>query len=52
MQFVKFMEYQRTDISVLAEEVLKELPEQIVGYMMSKGIKPNKLEWNNVDVAI
>jgi hypothetical protein len=27
VQFVKFMDYERTDISVLAEEVLKELPD-------------------------
>ncbi len=26
---------------MLAEEVLKEVPEQLVSYMMSKGIKPN-----------
>ena len=38
VQFVKFTDYQNRDISLLAEEVLRELPDQIVGYMMSKGI--------------
>ena len=40
VQFVKFADYRNSHISVLAEEVLKEVPEQFVGYMMSRGIRP------------
>lgn len=52
VQFVKFKDYSHADISVLASEVLKELPDQLVGYMLSKGVKPLKLEWVNVDSAV
>ena len=41
VQFVEFNQFKNGDISLLAEEVLKEVPDQIVGYMMMKGIKPN-----------
>lgn len=41
VQFVEFKGYKTsTDLGLLAEEVLKEVPEQIVGYMVMKGIKP------------
>jgi hypothetical protein len=40
-----------SDISLLAEEVLRELPDQLVGYMMSKNIMPNKLEFLDVNQA-
>jgi hypothetical protein len=36
---------------VLAEEVLREMPDQIVGYMMGHGIKPMKQEWLQVDAV-
>jgi hypothetical protein len=49
---VRFKDYLSSDISVLAEEVLKEMPDQIVNYMQSKGIKPAKQEWIAVDAAI
>jgi len=39
VQFVVFNDYQ-SDIGLLAEEVLREVPDQVVGYMQSKGIKP------------
>lgn len=37
---------------MLAEEVLKEMPDQIVGYMLANGVKPQKQEWLSVDVAV
>lgn len=40
VQFVQFKDFKHGDIGLLAEEVLKEVPEQLVGYMLSKGIKP------------
>ena len=43
VQFVEFNEYKNGDISLLAEEVLREVPDQIVGYMMMKGIKPQEV---------
>jgi len=41
VQFVEFNEFKNMDVSRLAEEVLQEVPDQIVGYMLSKSIKPN-----------
>jgi hypothetical protein len=54
VQFVKFSDYQsgKMGISALAEEVLKEMPDQIVGYMMTHGIQPNKVQWANVDEMV
>ena len=52
VQFVKFEDYLNSDISVLAEEVLKEMPDQIVGYMLSQGIRPQKQEWVDVNQAV
>ena len=41
VQFVEFKDFSSNqDLGVLAEEVLKEVPDQIVSYMMMKGIKP------------
>ena len=40
VQFVEFNNYKNGDISLLAEEVLKEVPDQMVGYMMMKNILP------------
>lgn len=36
VQFVKFSDYLSKGPHVLAEEVLKEVPEQVVSYMLSK----------------
>lgn len=46
VQFVKIEEYTvgnqgATNLIKLAEDVLKELPDQIVDYMVSNKIKPN-----------
>ena len=44
VQFVEFKNYANsTDLGLLAEEVLREVPEQIVSYMMMKGIRPAPL---------
>lgn len=40
VQFVQFNDFKHGDIGLLAEEVLREVPEQLVSYMLSKGIKP------------
>jgi hypothetical protein len=39
VQFVEFNKY-KNNVALLAEEVLKEVPEQLVGYMTTKGIRP------------
>jgi hypothetical protein len=41
VQFVKFNDYQGQGAHVLAEKVLQEVPDQLVSYMMSKGIQPS-----------
>ena len=46
---MKFNDYRNADISVLAEEVLREVPEQIVGYMLMNNIKPQPIEQEMVD---
>jgi len=38
VQFVKFKKYQSQGAHVLAEKVLKEVPDQLVSYMQKKGI--------------
>ena len=38
---MEFDQFVNGDMSYLAEEVLKEVPDQLVGYMLQKGIKPN-----------
>ena len=43
VQFVQFNDFKGGDIGLLAEEVLKEVPDQLVGYMMSRGIAPNPM---------
>jgi hypothetical protein len=37
VQFVKFKKYSAAGAHVLAEKVLKEVPDQLVGYMQMKG---------------
>jgi hypothetical protein len=36
---------------MLAEEVLREMPDLIVQYMTTNNILPKKMEWHNVDEA-
>lgn len=43
VQFVKFNDYKERDLSMLADEVLKEVPDQLVEYMQQKKIKPNPI---------
>ena len=38
VQFVKFNDFKGRGVDALSEEVLKEVPEQLVSYMMSMGI--------------
>lgn len=40
MQFVRFKKYVSMGSDVLAEKVLREVPEQFLTYMEQKGIKP------------
>lgn len=41
VQFVDFKQYSKQGMSVLAEAVLKEVPDQLESYMKLKGILPN-----------
>ena len=41
VQFVKFEDYKNAGLSALAEEVLKEVPEQVVSYLSMNEIKLN-----------
>ena len=43
VQFVKFKKYSNAGAHVLAEKVLKEVPEQLVAYMQMKGVQPNRI---------
>ncbi len=43
VQFVEFKDFNPQELSQLAEEVLKEIPDQLIGYMQMKGIKPQIL---------
>ena len=52
VQFVKFLDYNKGGIAQLAEEVLKEMPDQIVSYMLANGIKPKKTDWTSVEDAV
>lgn len=42
VQFIKYKEVQHNE-KALAESVLKEIPEQVVGYMEANDIKTNKV---------
>lgn len=42
VQFVPFRDFKNADINRLAEEVLQEVPTQIVSYMNANKIKPNE----------
>ena len=54
VQFVRFNDYANGKLGVagLAEEVLKEMPDQIVSYMLANKIMPKKLEWHSVDTMM
>jgi len=39
---VQFNDFKNGNFGLLAEEVLKEVPDQMVGYMLSKGIMPQQ----------
>jgi len=39
VQFVEYQKFKGTDKGILTEEVLKEIPEQVVGFMKLKGIE-------------
>lgn len=41
VQFVEFEQY-KNDHTLLAKEVLKEIPKQMTAYFQSKKIKPNE----------
>ena len=43
VQFVEFNKY-TSDISYLHEDVLKEVPRQLVSYMTMNGIQPQPIE--------
>ena len=40
VQFVKFNDFKGGDLGRLSQEVLQEVPDQIVGYMSANGIYP------------
>jgi len=52
VQFVKFADFTAKGMSALAEEVLKELPDQIVGYMLANGIKPAKVDFHSAEALM
>jgi Copine len=45
VQFVKFKKYVAQGPAVLAEKVLKEVPDQFVNYMMNNKIMPAPSGW-------
>jgi hypothetical protein len=40
VQFVPYRDFRNAGTAALAEEVLREIPEQVIGFMRSKGIVP------------
>jgi len=50
VQFVPYRDFKHVGIARLAEEVLQEIPEQLMGFMKSKGILPNG-DWRPPVVA-
>lgn len=40
---MEFKDFNGADLSQLAEEVLREVPDQLVGYMVQNKIKPEAL---------
>lgn len=49
---MKFADFSHQGMAALAEEVLKELPDQIVGYMMANGIKPAKVDFHSAEALL
>ena len=47
VQFVEFNKYSQ-DLSLLHEDVLEEVPDQVVLYMMNNGIAPNPLPHTDI----
>ena len=45
VQFVKFQDYATLSPAVLAEVVLKEIPEQLVSFMLANNIMPAPTEF-------
>jgi len=43
VQFVEFNKYS-SDVTLLHEDVLREVPDQVVRYMMMNGIKPSPVQ--------
>lgn len=41
VQFVRYKDFQHSGITALSEEVLKEVPEQVVTFLMNNGIQLN-----------
>eukprot|EP00349_Pseudokeronopsis_sp_Brazil_P008657 CAMPEP_0202965616 /NCGR_PEP_ID=MMETSP1396-20130829/9525_1 /ASSEMBLY_ACC=CAM_ASM_000872 /TAXON_ID= /ORGANISM="Pseudokeronopsis sp., Strain Brazil" /LENGTH=72 /DNA_ID=CAMNT_0049688383 /DNA_START=1395 /DNA_END=1613 /DNA_ORIENTATION=+ len=39
VQFVEFNQFKESELNQLAEEVLEEVPEQVVSYMIANSIK-------------
>jgi predicted lipoprotein len=51
VQFVQFNDFKETgDFGRLAEEVLKEVPEQFVDYMIQKRIMPEPSLFNPIEM--
>ena len=48
VQFVEFRNY-KSDLSILAEEVLREVPNQLVSYMIANNIQPAPVDHIAVD---
>ncbi|KAJ6237048.1 copine [Anaeramoeba flamelloides] len=54
VQFVAFRDFKTRGPEALARETLAEIPEQVMGYFKSKGIKPNPpihLQQNQIQVS-
>ena len=48
VQFVQYNKY-LSDISYLHEDVLREVPNQFVSYMIMKGIQPNPVQHTDLN---
>jgi hypothetical protein len=51
VQFVEFNKY-KDDLTLLHEDVLREVPKQFMEYMTDNGIKPNLKGHKDVDSVI
>jgi hypothetical protein len=50
VQFVRFKKYVSMGPDILAEKVLREVPDQFLTYMQQKGIKPTN--FNDISARI